>query len=127
MAVVALALHLNTKDNTISSKGENMHELNEALELPASVAGWLAEYNRIKAEIKMLTEKADIARAHVELALGDSTMATVNGVPVLKYDYVESNRLDQKKVKNFLTEEALEQCMTVQVARVFRPISQDDM
>ena len=102
------------------------NELMEAFELPKPVAGWLAEYNRIKAEIKDLTERLDIARAHVEIALGDNTMATVNGVPVLKFDYVISNRLDQKKVKEILTPEQLEEATVESKARVFRPISQDD-
>lgn len=103
-----------------------MNELNEGFELPTSVAGWLEEYNRLKAQIKDLNERADIARAHVELALGENTLATVNGVPVLKFDYVESNRMDQKKVKEILTPEQLEKAMTVTKSRVFRPITQDE-
>lgn len=104
-----------------------MSEINDAFELPPSVAGWLNEYNRLKAEMKDLSERLDIARAHVELAMADNTMATVNGVPVLKWDYVESRRLDQKKVQESLPEDFLEQFYTVQRSRVFRPISQDDL
>jgi predicted phage-related endonuclease len=104
-----------------------MSEINEAFELPVAVAGWLNEYNRLKEEMKDLSQRADIARAHVELAMADNTMATVNGVPVLKWDYVESRRLDQKKVQESLPQEVLEQFYSVSRSRVFRPISQDDL
>jgi hypothetical protein len=104
-----------------------MSEINDAFELPPSVAGWLNEYNRLKAEMKDLTERMDIARAHVELAMADNTMATVNGQPVLKWDYIESRRLDQKKVQESLSPEVLEHFYTVSRTRVFRPISQDDV
>ena len=76
-----------------------MLELNDAVELPPHLAGWLTEYNNLKSQIKDLTEKADMARAHIESALGDSTLATVNGLPVLKWDYVDSRRFNQKKAQ----------------------------
>ena len=104
-----------------------MSEINDAFELPPAIAGWLTEYNRLKAEMKDLTERMDIARAHVELAMADNTMATVNGSPVLKWDYVESRRLDQKKVQESLPPEVLDGFYTVSRSRVFRPISQDDL
>ena len=104
-----------------------MSEINDAFELPPAIAGWLNEYNRLKAEMKDLTERMDIARAHVELAMADNTMATVNGQPVLKWDYVESRSLDQKKVQESLPQEVLDGFYTVQRSRVFRPISQDDL
>jgi predicted phage-related endonuclease len=104
-----------------------MSEINDAFELPAAIAGWLTEYNRLKAEMKDLAERMDIARAHVELAMADNTMATVNGSPVLKWDYVESRRIDQKKLQELFAPEVLEPVYTVQRSRVFRPISQDDL
>jgi hypothetical protein len=104
-----------------------MSELNDALELPPHLAGWLTEYNNLKAQIKDLTERADIARAHLESALGDNVMATVNGVPVLKWDYVDSKRFNQKKAQQLLSEAVFQECFDITRSRVFRPISQDDL
>lgn len=104
-----------------------MSDSNDAFELPAPVAGWLNEYLRLKAEVKDIMERLEIARAHVESAMGDKTIATINNVPVLKWDYVESRRMDQKKVQEILTKDALEAVFTTTRSRVFRPISQDEM
>ena len=104
-----------------------MLELNDAVELPPHLAGWLTEYNNLKSQIKDLTEKADMARAHIESALGDSTLATVNGLPVLKWDYVDSRRFNQKKAQQLLSPNVFDECFDITRSRVFSPISQDDL
>lgn len=104
-----------------------MNELNEAKELPASVAGWLEEYKKIKAQIKDLEERADIARAHVELYLNEADLGTVNGMPVVKWIHVEQKRFDQSKALQYLTEEQVADCYKVVTSRQFRPVSQDDL
>lgn len=104
-----------------------MNELNEAKELPASVAGWLEEYKKLKAQIKELEERADIARTHVEYFLADSPLGTVNGMPVVKWGYVQTNRFDQGEAKKILTPEQIEACTKQMVVRQFRPVSQDDL
>lgn len=104
-----------------------MSEIDQAIELPPTAAGWLKEYNKLKEQISLLTEKADIARAHVELAMAENTLATINGVPALNWSYVESNRFDQKKAKEILTADQIEQCMVVQRTRSFRPLSPGEM
>ena len=100
--------------------------IDDAVELPAYVQGWLGEYNRIKFEIKKLEEQADIARAHVELALGENPLGTINGNPVIKFAYIEQQRFDGKKAKEILTPEQVESCTVTTRMRQFRPIMPDD-
>lgn len=104
-----------------------MNELNQGKELPSSVAGWLEEYKKLKAQIKDLEERADIARSHVELFLADEPLGTVNGMPAVKWVYVEQQRFDQAKAKEILTPEQIEACTRVISTRQFRPVSQDDL
>lgn len=104
-----------------------MNELNEGKELPPSVAGWLEEYKKLKAQIKDLEERADIARSHVELFLNDANLGTVNGMPAIKWVHVEQRRFDQSKALQYLTEEQVADCYKVMTTRQFRPVSQDDL
>lgn len=94
--------------------------LNEAFELPTTVASWLEEYKRLQVEKKLLEERMEIARAHVELALGDNELGTVNGVPVVKWAWSARNSFDQTKAKKLLTEEQIAQCTTTSQIRAFR-------
>ena len=93
----------------------------DPVDLPAPVAHWLDEYKRIQREIKDMQEKLDIARAHVELALGESTLGLVNGNPVIKWGWVEARRFDQTKAKELLKDQPglLESCYTTQRMRRF--------
>lgn len=99
----------------------------EPVELPESVAHWLAEYNRLKLEQKALEEKMDIARSHVELALGPATLGLINGQPAVKWGWVESRRFDQTKAKELLRNQpgVLEACYTNQRMRRFELIREE--
>lgn len=104
-----------------------MNEINVAKELPASVAGWLEEYKKIKSQIKELEERANIARAHVEEFLEDVDLGTVNGKPVIKWIYVEQGRFDQAEAKKILTAEQIQACTKIVTTRQFRPVNEDDL
>lgn len=94
----------------------------EPLELPAPIINWLAHYKEIQQQIKDLTEKLDIARAHIELALGEAELGLINGQPAVKWGYIESNRFDQKKAKEILTADQVAECTVVQRVRRFEPV-----
>jgi predicted phage-related endonuclease len=94
----------------------------EPVELPSQIINWLNEYKKIQSQMKDLTEKLDIARAHIELALGESELGLIDGQPAIKWGYIESNRFDQKKAKEILTPEQVEACTVVQRARRFEPV-----
>ena len=94
--------------------------INEAFELPTPVAAWLEEYKRLQAEKKTLEERMEIARAHVELALGENQLGSINGVPVVKYAFSARNTFDQTKAKKLLTDEQIAECITTTQVRSFR-------
>ena len=99
----------------------------DPVDLPTPVANWLNEYKRIQAEIKELQERLDIARAHVELALGESTLGLVNGNPAIKWGFVEQRRFDQTKAKELLRDQPglLESCYTTQRMRRFEIVKDE--
>lgn len=103
-----------------------MDLIHDPLELPPSVAHWLEEYKRLLQAKKDLEEKIDIARAHVELALGDSTLGTVNGQPAIRFGYIEQSRFDQKKAKELLDPVLLSKCYTTQRIRRFEPVRETE-
>lgn len=94
--------------------------ITEAFELPTTVAAWLEEYKRLQAEKKALEERMEIARAHVELALGENELGSVNGVPVVKYAFSVRNAFDQSKAKKLLTDEQIAECTNTTQVRSFR-------
>lgn len=94
----------------------------EPLELPAPIVNWLAHYKQIQQEIKDLNEKLDIARAHIELALGEAELGLISGQPAVKWGFIESNRFDQKKAKEILTPEQVAECTVTQRIRRFEPV-----
>jgi predicted phage-related endonuclease len=100
----------------------------DPVELPKPVEHWLHEYKKIQGEIKELQERLDIARAHVELALGESTLGLVNGQPAIKWNWVESRRFDQTKAKELLKgiPGVLERCYTTQRIRRFEVVREGE-
>lgn len=97
-----------------------MENILDAFELPTPVAHWLEEYKRLQTEKKEIEERMEIARGHVELAMGTCELATVNGQPVVKYAWSERNTFDQKKAKELLSEQQIASCMNVARVRSFR-------
>lgn len=93
----------------------------DPVDLPTPVSHWLDEYKRLQLEMTALKERIDLARAHVELALGESTLGLVNGQPAIKWGWVESRRFDQTKAKELLRDNPglLENCYTTQRIRRF--------
>jgi predicted phage-related endonuclease len=63
------------------------------------IAGWVETYHQAGAQIAKLEELRGVARQHIEAALGDHEVGTVNGRPVVRWTVVTSRRLDQKKLK----------------------------
>ena len=99
----------------------------DPVDLPAPVTHWLEEYKRLQLEMNALKERMDIARAHVELALGESTLGLVNGQPAIKWGWVEQRRFDQTKAKEILRDKpgVLESCMTTQRIRRFEIVKDE--
>lgn len=73
--------------------------------LDDDVAAWLRQYKDALAKIKEWEEVADIARAHLENALGDNELAMYQGQPVVRWTTVTTRRFDVKKAREILPDE----------------------
>jgi predicted phage-related endonuclease len=71
--------------------------------------------NKRMAELKTLVEDS---RPAVEEALGSHEVGILDGLPVVTFKHLTSNRLDQKQVKEHYPEIA-EKCMTTTNSRRF--------
>ena len=63
------------------------------------IASWLKQYSDAQTRIKEWQEIADIARSHLESALGDAEVGMYNGNEVVRWSFVESKRIDVKKAR----------------------------
>lgn len=83
------------------------------------VAHWLERYKDALAKIKEWQEVADIARAHVESALGENEEGFYQGRRVVRWTTVTSSRFDVKKAKEILPEQVLDLLNVQQTTRRF--------
>ena len=91
------------------------------MELASNTVAWINEYRSTQEKIAELeTYLKEVLRKHIEDALGDETAGESNGVPVVTWKYVESNRFDQTKAKAILAPGELAKCMTTSTTRVLR-------
>lgn len=87
--------------------------------LDDNTAQWLRQYREALANIKKWQEVADIARSHLENALGDCEEAVHNGQTVVRWTQIESKRFDVKRAKEVLPPQVLEMLEVVQHSRRF--------
>lgn len=79
----------------------------EPVEFNAETLGWYSEFVHAREQIKKWTEIAERARQVLESALGDSTLGTINGQPVIRWGVVTSKRFDVKKARELLPAELI--------------------
>lgn len=89
-----------------------------AIPLDEQTTAWLAYLRQVNAQIKELEAARDVARKHIETALGDNEIGLVDGQPAVHWTYVHSSRLDQRKLKE-QAPELVEQCTVPTVTRRF--------
>lgn len=87
--------------------------------LDDNTAQWLKQYREALAKIKEWQEVADIARSHLETALGDCEEAIHNGRPVVRWTQIESKRFDVKRAKEVLPPQVIEMLEVIQHSRRF--------
>ena len=87
---------------------------------------WVDRYRYTMREIKELQEVADIARSHIEAAMGDCQIGFHHNRPVVKWTTVTTERLNTKMVKEALTPELLEQFTTTSISRRFSLVDEDE-
>lgn len=72
------------------------------------IASWLKQYTDALTRIKEWQEVADIARSHLESALGDAEVGMYQGNEVVHWSFVESRRIDVKKAREILPIQVIE-------------------
>jgi len=92
--------------------------------LDDNTAQWLKQYRDALAKIKEWQEVADIARSHLESAMGDCEEAVHNGQAVVRWTTVESRRFDTKRAREVLPPQVVEMLEVVQTARRFSLVEQ---
>jgi predicted phage-related endonuclease len=90
------------------------------------IANWVAQYRSALEKVKEWQEIADIARSHIENALGDSEVGLWQGRPVVRYSTVESTRFDTKKAKEVLPPELVNLLVTTSTHRRFTIVNEDN-
>jgi predicted phage-related endonuclease len=89
------------------------------------VGQWLRQYKAAQAEAKKWGEIADVARSHLEAAMGDAELAMYQNRPVIRWTKVESKRFDTKRAREILPEQVIEALETVSISRRFTIVEQE--
>jgi predicted phage-related endonuclease len=87
--------------------------------LDDNTAQWLKQYREALAKIKEWEEVADIARSHLENALGDCEEGLHNGQTVVRWTAIESKRFDTKRAREILPPQVIEMLEVVSHSRRF--------
>ena len=114
--------------NTRITKGERMSvEIEKGvIDFDVNTAAWLEQYKAALSKIKELQEVADIARAHIEQALGEGETGMFLNRPVVRWTRVESKRFDTKRAREILPVQVIEALEVVTVSRRFTLVNGDD-
>ena len=78
------------------------------VDLDDNTASWLDQYRNALARIKEWQEAADVARSHLESALGDNEIAMYRNKQVIRYTRYEQTRFDVKHAKEILPPQILD-------------------
>lgn len=93
--------------------------------LDDGTAQWLKQYRDALTKIKEWEEVADIARSHLEVAIGDNEVAIHNGQEVVRWTTVTSKRFDVKKARELLPENVISLFETETQSRRFTLVDPD--
>ena len=98
---------------------------NKSVILDDNTAQWLKQYRDALAKVKEWQEIADIARSHLEVALGENEVAIYQGQEVVRWSTVTSKRFDVKKAREMLPGNVISLFELEQVTRRFTLVDQD--
>ena len=93
---------------------------------PAIVAA-VNDYRTIKAEIKALEERLDIARSAIEAALGDAKTGMINGNPVVRWMPTVRESIDVKAAKELLPPQVLDVLLRKTESRRFTMLTGNEV
>ena len=109
----------------IRGKGMTMEIEHGVVDFDDGVGQWLRQYKEAQAEAKKWSEVADIARSHLEAAMGDAELAMYQNRPVIRWTRVESKRFDTKRAREILPEQVIEALEIVSSTRRFTIVEQE--
>jgi hypothetical protein len=89
-------------------------------------AQWLKQYRDALAKVKEWQEVADIARSHLEAAIGENEHSIYQCQEFFRWTQVTSKRFDVKKARETLPVNVIALFETEQVSRRFTLIDQDN-
>lgn len=95
------------------------------IDFDESIAMWLEQYRSALAKIKEWEEVADVARSHIEAALGDAEVGLYKGQQVVRFTTVTSTRFDVKRAKELLPAQVLDVLQVQTNSRRFTLVNQD--
>jgi predicted phage-related endonuclease len=95
------------------------------IELDDTAQAWLLQYKTTKAQITEMEERLQVARDHLEMALGNSELALIKGQPVIRWTKTESTRFDTKKARELLPADLVEVLETKIVSRRFSIVTDE--
>jgi predicted phage-related endonuclease len=95
------------------------------IDFDESIAMWLEQYRAALAKIKEWEEVADVARSHIESALGDAEVGLYKGQQVVRFTTVTSTRFDVKRAKEILPPQVLDVLQVQTNSRRFTLVNQD--
>lgn len=90
------------------------------------IAQWLKQYKQAKEEINRWEEVMDIARSHLESAMGDAEVALYENKPVIRWTRFETRRFDATKARQILPQQVLDVLEIVSSSRRFVVVEQDE-
>ena len=89
------------------------------------IANWVLQYRNAVEKSKEWQEIADVARSHIENALGEAEVGIWQGRPVVRYTTVETRRFDAKKAQELLPAELVEKLQVTSSHRRFSIVTED--
>jgi hypothetical protein len=84
-----------------------------------NVARWVDVLKAATAAKRQAEESIEVARRHIEAALGESETGLIDGWPVVRWTRINSRRFDQTLAKERLPADVLAQCYTTTTSRRF--------
>ncbi len=96
------------------------------VDFDADANAWLEQYKAALLKIKEWQEVADIARSHLESALGDSQVGMFGNRPVVRWSVVESKRFDTKRAREILPAQVIDLLEVVSTTRRFTVVRDDE-
>jgi predicted phage-related endonuclease len=91
-----------------------------------NTAAWLENYKNALAKLKEWQEVADVARTHIEKALGNAETGLFENRPVVRWSFVESRRFDTKRAKEILPQDVLNNLELISYSRRFALVEQNN-